>query len=319
MCSFLNQSPAREAEPPLTNQATLEGISHIPLEAPWLRGEGRDLNKTKKRDGKATEQMVMVSSAIGYVFIIILNNNALVIIMLSLSMLSLCLLAHDMIDLLDRLWHQIWPVSCELKCVCVCPLGQSVLLSALVSPGSSFLLPPEPGVVQTMAVPSTLSWSEDSAEEQSLQGPAKGKWQDKEKKTHTQFNTWRESVSQAKAWCVSTIHYIIAYVYWVFPAFQACDNTVSLTSKNRKNQGWWDLWSTQAPKMSSLLGICTNWHLSKDVSLCGLPVYPTEKCAVENEWTPVPVNRSLQKDQEPSGVYPGPMNTGASVRGERGK
>ena len=47
--------------------------------------------------------MVMVSSAIGYVFIIILNNNALVIIMLSLSMLSLCLLARDMIDLLDRL------------------------------------------------------------------------------------------------------------------------------------------------------------------------------------------------------------------------
>lgn len=97
----------------------VEGISHIPLEAPWLRGEGRDLNKTKKRDGKATEQMVMVSSAIGYVFIIILNNKAMVIIMLSLSMLSLRLLAHDIIDLLDHLWHQIWPVSCELKCVCV--------------------------------------------------------------------------------------------------------------------------------------------------------------------------------------------------------
>lgn len=45
----------------------------------------------------------MVSSAIGYVFIIILNNKAMVIIMLSLSMLSLRLLAHDIIDLLDRL------------------------------------------------------------------------------------------------------------------------------------------------------------------------------------------------------------------------
>lgn len=60
-----------------------------------------------------------------------------------------------------------------------------MLLPALVSPGSSFLLPPEPGVVQTMAVPSTLSWSEDRAEEQSLQAPAKGKWQDKEKKKKT--------------------------------------------------------------------------------------------------------------------------------------
>lgn len=47
--------------------------------------------------------MVTVSSAIGYVFIIILNNKAVVIIMLSLSMLSLCLLAHDTVDLLDRL------------------------------------------------------------------------------------------------------------------------------------------------------------------------------------------------------------------------
>lgn len=33
-------------------------------------------------------------------------------------------------------------------------------------------------MVQTMAAPSTLSWNE----EQSLQAPAKGKWQDKGKK-----------------------------------------------------------------------------------------------------------------------------------------
>lgn len=37
-------------------------------------------------------------------------------------------------------------------------------------------------MVQTMAVPSTLSGSEDSAEEQSLQAPAKDKCQDKGKK-----------------------------------------------------------------------------------------------------------------------------------------
>ena len=179
-----------------------------------------------------------------------------------------------------------------------------MLLPALVSPGSPFCCPPEPGMVQTMAAPSTLSGSEDSAEEQSLQGPAKDKCQDKGKKKPTQFNTWREFVSQAKTWCVSPIHYIIAYIYWVFPASQACDNTVSLTSMDRKNQGWWGLCpSTQAPKMSSLLGICTNWHLSKDVSMHGLLVYPTDKCGVENEWVPAPVNRSLQKEIRNTQVY----------------
>lgn len=155
-----------------------------------------------------------------------------------------------------------------------------------------------------MAAPSTLSWSE----EQSFQAPAKGKWQDKgKKKKTTQFNTWRQFVSQAKAWCVSTINYTIAYIYWVFPAFQACDNTVSLTSVDRKNQGWWGLCpSTQAPKMSSLLGICTNWYLSKDVSMYGLPIYPIDKCpkdcGAENEWVPVPV-RSLQKEIRNTQVY----------------
>lgn len=57
-----------------------------------------------------------------------------------------------------------------------------MLLPALVSPGNSFCCPPEPGMVQTMAAPSALSRSEDSAEEQRLQAPAKGKWQDKGKK-----------------------------------------------------------------------------------------------------------------------------------------
>lgn len=33
---------------------------------------------------------------------------------------------------------------------------------------------------------------------------------------------------------------------------------------------------------------------------------------------PVPVNRVFQKDQEPSGVYPGLMNTGTSVK-EKGE
>ena len=64
-------------------------------------GERPGQNQKKGWEG-AAEQMVTVSSARGYVFII-LNNKAVVIIMLSLSMLSPCLLAHDSVDLLDRL------------------------------------------------------------------------------------------------------------------------------------------------------------------------------------------------------------------------
>lgn len=58
-----------------------------------------------------------------------------------------------------------------------------------------------------MAVPSALSWVVKTVKEAEPSGPCKGaSGKMKKKKTHTHSSILGEkSVSQAKAWCISTI------------------------------------------------------------------------------------------------------------------
>lgn len=162
----------------------VEGISYIPLEAPWLYGEGRDLNKTKKRDGKAAEQMVMLSSAIGYVFIIILNNKAMVIIMFSLSY-SVSLPSGT-----EQCWPSWPPVTPDLASelwteVCVCVSFGPEHVTACSSFSRQFF----------SAAPWNQEWSRQWLPHQPCPGVrsrafrplqrASGKIKEKKKKNHT--------------------------------------------------------------------------------------------------------------------------------------